>query len=270
MIKKLLWGLLLIIIAVIAVSVFFGAKEAASIVVDSPKEGATVTSPLTVIGKARGGWYFEASFPVRLLDALGNEIAVAPAQAQGEWMTEDFVPFVTELTFNIPSAQYGKLILMKDNPSGLPEHDEQVEVAVWLDPSGNSAVPDGMSVKAFFGLAGAPEGTECVTVAAVERTVPKTEGVARAALEELLKGPSADDTAAGFTTSIPEGVIITSLDIATGTARVDFNDALERGVAGSCRVTHIREQIEATLKQFPTVKNVVISIDGRTGDVLQP
>ena len=269
MIKKLLLGLIIIVIIFVLVGMF-GAKEEASIVIDAPKEGATVTSPLTVIGKARGGWYFEASFPIRLLDALGNEIAVAPAQAQGEWMTEEFVPLIAELTFNVPSAQYGKLILMKDNPSGLPENDEQIEVAVWLDPSGNSAVPDGMSVKAFFGLAGAPEGTECVTVAAVERTVPKTEGVARAALEELLKGPTADDALAGFTTSIPEGVVIQSLDIATGTARVDFNVALERGVAGSCRVTHIRRQIEETLKQFPTVKDVIISIDGRTADVLQP
>jgi hypothetical protein len=269
MIKTLLLVLVTAALIILGVSVL-SEKEEASIVIDAPKEGATVTSPLTVIGKARGGWYFEASFPVRLLDALGNEIAVVPAQAQGEWMTEDFVPFIAELTFSVPSAQYGKLILMKDNPSGLPENDEQVEVAVWLDPSGNSAVPEGMSVKAFFGLAGAPAGTECTTVAAVERIVPQTEGVARAALDELLKGPSADDIAAGFTTSIPEGVIIKSLDIATGTARVDFNAALERGVAGSCRVTHIREQIEATLTQFPTIEEVIISIDGRTGDVLQP
>jgi len=35
-------------------------------------------------------------------------------------------------------------------------------------------------------------------------------------------------------------------------------------------VTAIRAQITETLKQFPTVENVVISIDGRTEDILQP
>lgn len=61
----------------------------ADIIVDSPAPNAVISSPLTVTGTARGTWYFEASFPVRLLDDLGNELAVAPAQAQGDWMTNE-------------------------------------------------------------------------------------------------------------------------------------------------------------------------------------
>src|SRR4051812_32842409 len=40
--------------------------------VNAPKPNDLVKSPLTVTGKARGTWYFEASFPVRLEDANGK------------------------------------------------------------------------------------------------------------------------------------------------------------------------------------------------------
>jgi hypothetical protein len=102
------------------------------ITVSEPLPDATVTSPLRITGSARGNWYFEASFPVRLVDAQGNTIAQVPAQAQGEWMTENFVPFVATLTWATSSVTgaTGTLILMRDNPSGLPEHDAQIEIPV--------------------------------------------------------------------------------------------------------------------------------------------
>lgn len=97
--------------------------------VTQPQPGATVTSPLMVSGRARGGWYFEASFPVRLLDADRNELAIAPAQAQGDWMTTEFVPFSVTLNFTT-TATNGLLVLEKDNPSGLPENDASIEIPV--------------------------------------------------------------------------------------------------------------------------------------------
>jgi hypothetical protein len=95
----------------------------------SPAPDATVTSPLVVTGEARGSWYFEASFPVRLLDSNGNELAVAPAQAQGDWMTTDFVPFSVTLTFTTTDTS-GTLVLEKDNPSGLPENADSISIPV--------------------------------------------------------------------------------------------------------------------------------------------
>jgi hypothetical protein len=97
---------------------------------DQPQPEQLVTSPLTVTGEARGYWYFEADFPVRLLDAEGHELAVAPAQAQGDWMVEEFVPFVVELEFAEPVTTRGELVLERDNPSGLPENDDQLVVPV--------------------------------------------------------------------------------------------------------------------------------------------
>lgn len=100
----------------------------------NPTPGQKVSSPLTVTGRARGTWFFEGSFPVMLANWDGLIIAQAPAQAQGEWMTEDFVPFSVTLTFNQKQLyDRGSLILKKDNPSGLPEHDDALEVPVTLE-----------------------------------------------------------------------------------------------------------------------------------------
>ncbi len=103
---------------------------ASPVVVSQPLANAVVTSPLTVQGEARGPWYFEASFPVHLLDGHGTEIATAAAQAQGDWMTEDFVPFQVTLTFTPPATATGTLVLEKDNPSGDPLNDASVSIPV--------------------------------------------------------------------------------------------------------------------------------------------
>ncbi len=99
--------------------------------VTSPTTGDKITSPLHVTGRARGGWYFEANFPVYLLDASGKEIAVGVAQAQGSWMTSEYVPFSTVLNFDTQLAgSRGTLVFKKDNPSGLVEHDDQFQLPI--------------------------------------------------------------------------------------------------------------------------------------------
>ena len=95
-----------------------------------PRTNTVVTSPLTVRGRARGPWFFEASFPVYLLDAAGDTLAATPAHADGEWMTTEFVPFTATLTFVPPAGGSGTLILEKSNASGLPEHDDELRVPV--------------------------------------------------------------------------------------------------------------------------------------------
>lgn len=103
--------------------------------VTSPKPGEKITSPLIVRGEARGSWYFEASFPVKILDSNGQVIASGPAQAQGDWMTTEFVPFEITLSFTKPTstaltAQVGTLRLERDNPSGLPANDAYIYIPI--------------------------------------------------------------------------------------------------------------------------------------------
>lgn len=99
--------------------------------IDAPKPGDTIVSPLTVTGKARGSWYFEASFPVIVTDWDGKIIAEVPAQAEGEWMTEEFVPFKAVIAFPPQEkGSRGTVIFKRDNASGLPQHDAAVEIPV--------------------------------------------------------------------------------------------------------------------------------------------
>lgn len=116
-------------------------SKADKIVLTTPLPNGLVTSPLTVAGSARGNWFFEASFPVILTNWDGLIIAEGVATADGEWMTTDFVPFRATLEFTSPYPEGGQdfmkrgsLILKRDNPSGLPEHDDALEIPVRFAP----------------------------------------------------------------------------------------------------------------------------------------
>lgn len=98
--------------------------------VDSPLPNDVVESPFIITGEARGFWFFEGDFPVRLVDEDGITIGTAIAQARGEWMTEDFVAFQATMEYEPPTAETGILVLEKDNPSGLPEHDDELRFSV--------------------------------------------------------------------------------------------------------------------------------------------
>ena len=102
------------------------------IVVTSPEADAEISSPLTVSGEVRGNWYFEATFPVEVLAADGRTIGRGFASAQGEWMTEEFVPFLGSVTFTAPTdgMKDGAVVFKKNNPSGLPEHDDSISISV--------------------------------------------------------------------------------------------------------------------------------------------
>ena len=99
------------------------------IVVYNPQPDETAKSPLTIVGRARGTWFFEAQFPIKIVDANNKELGNTVAHAAGDWMTEDFVPFTATLTFSTSTSE-GKLILKNDNPSGLPANDKQLSIPV--------------------------------------------------------------------------------------------------------------------------------------------
>lgn len=104
----------------------------------NPNIGDVISSPLVIEGEARGNWFFEASFPVKIIDSNGNDLAVKPATATSDtpngevnWMTTEFVPFTVSLEFNPPKeTNIGFLILKKDNPSGLPENENEIQIPI--------------------------------------------------------------------------------------------------------------------------------------------
>ncbi len=115
-----------------------------------PLAGESIYSPLRIEGEARGTWYFEASFSIKLLDDKGNEIASGIAQAQSDWMTENFVPFITTIQFAVATSTNGTLVFVKDNPSDLPENSDELRILVKIPYPFEDTGPDAITVKAFF------------------------------------------------------------------------------------------------------------------------
>lgn len=112
-------------------------SKADLITISTPEPGNRIVSPLQLSGEARGYWFFEASAPVVLTNWDGEIIAESYVTTDGEWMTEEKVPFSGTLEFESPYQQgdpefmeRGTLIFRKDNPSGMPEHDDAVEIPV--------------------------------------------------------------------------------------------------------------------------------------------
>ena len=142
--KIAFWIIIVTVVAVIAYGGFFywgnlrGAwpilgtpeNKIDLIRVNEPRPNSQISSPLVVEGEARGYWFFEASFPVRVLDGDGKELGVGIAQAQREWMTEDFVPFRATVNFKTSQFETGTLVLEKDNPSGLPENADELRIPI--------------------------------------------------------------------------------------------------------------------------------------------
>lgn len=178
---------------------------------------------------------------------------------------------------------------------GKPEEKILEEKIVEIEP-----MEEITQIKVYFGNpqkeieAGHPE-IRCESVYPVIRTIPKTQAVARAAINELLKGPTAEEKNQEYVSSIPdvnkitqyppqrwwtcEGqempfkkgkVTLLSLDIKDGTAFADFSGEIHAYGGGSCNVVAISSQIINTLKQFPTIEEVVISVDGEKECILQP
>lgn len=99
--------------------------------IDLDKEWPINKGKLLVSGKITGQWFFEASFVAKLWDESGRDISQGLAEAKEDWMTSDLIPF--EVVFEIPATwqkERAILVLVKDNPSGLPEHEDALALPI--------------------------------------------------------------------------------------------------------------------------------------------
>lgn len=102
----------------------------------------------------------------------------------------------------------------------------------------------------------APDGTD------EERAVD----LARAAVAQLLQGPTEGDLAAGLDTAIPDGTELLGLTVSDvgrtrGVATVDLSGELDDG-GGSASMFARLAQVVFTLTQFAAVRAVAFEIDG--------
>jgi len=100
------------------------------IVVNNPRPGQVISSPLKLEGKARGTWLFEASAGVRVVDSQGKMLGQSYIMTSDDWMTEDFVNFTGELAFESTNDTNGTVIFENANPSGLPERTKQLQIPI--------------------------------------------------------------------------------------------------------------------------------------------
>jgi spore germination protein GerM len=124
------------------------------------------------------------------------------------------------------------------------------------------ASPGAAEVRVFFVPGGADP---CGTVSPVVRTVegPVTPELA---LRELLAGPDADETAAGFTSIFGPATADALLDVtvANGIARISFQDLRQTvpNASSSCGSAALLGALDATLAQLPGIGGARYSFGG--------
>ncbi|MDN5362057.1 MAG: hypothetical protein PWP70_1104 [Moorella sp. (in: firmicutes)] len=123
-----------------------------------------------------------------------------------------------------------------DAQAGAPAKTTQV-VLYFSDPSGNYLVPE-------------------------KRSIAAVEGIARATIDELIKGPGPGSQ---LLPTIPKGTVLKDINIRPdGLARVDFSKELVANHSGGSLGESLTVySIVNTLTQFPTVKQVQFLVDGK-------
>jgi germination protein M len=137
-------------------------------------------------------------------------------------------------------------------------------------PSGPSTPPSAspspstpvetMIIRAYYVLDGEP-GVEGLVPTL--RVVPRTTGVARAAMEALLDGDAILSKYSQLSTAVPDGTSLLGIAIKDGVATVDLSRDFESG-GGSASASYRLGQVVYTLTQFSTVRAVLFQVEGRT------
>lgn len=229
-----------------------------NILVRYPEEGAAIGLPFKIQGEGRE---FESVVRYRVKNDKGIVLA------DGSTMTDApdigrFGQFLTSLPLNIDKPTKVLVEVFANSPKDGAEIDK-ITRTVTIDPNMRA-------LEIYFGNTLSDPKAECEKVIPAIRSIAKAEKIGTAALQELLKGPSDEEKAAGFITGLPVEAKLQTFTIEGTEGRPDFTAELDKGIAGSCRVNAIRAQIEKTLLQFSTLKSARISIEGRSEDILQP
>jgi hypothetical protein len=234
-----------------------------NITVSSPQSGDYVNANgFRITGLART---FENNVVYRVTDLASNKVlAHGYGTATGEM--GKFSPYTIDVKPNTAGVQFPTRAIVEVFENSAKDGSEinKVQIPVRMDIGADE--PN--AVEVFFSNSKRGSNYNCELVFSVPRSIPQTQALATIALQRLLAGPTAEERAQGYESQIPSGTKLNKVAVAGGVARADFSSEMNTA-AGSCRVGAIRSQIERTLKQFSTVKSVVITVNGK-GDVLQP
>jgi len=238
-------------------------QPSGNITIQSPQEGDYVNANGFVIrGLART---FENNVVYRVRDIATNKIiGQGFTTATGEM--GQFSPYSATVAINKSGVQFPTRALVEVFENSAKDGSEINKVQVQVRMGVGADEPNAIEV--FFSNAKKGSASNCNLVFSLPRSIPQTQALATIALQRLLAGPTSEERAQGYSSQIPAGTRLNKVSVASGVATADFSQELATA-AGACRVQAIRAQIERTLKQFSTVKSVVITANGKR-DVLEP
>lgn len=257
------------ILTIASVSIRLGAQPSSNIHLDSPVPGTGVTLPAHVAlrGAAPGDQlvarliYRSGTVLEQRLNVVTGPDGVGYAVANMSWSSfEGGPPGPTpagRATFQI--ARTDGTVLKSFTVHILPDSATRLVDVAWIAPDTGDLI-------------------------VFKQAIHRTPRIGTAALRELVAGPP-DGNLAGADTAFPSleeilhyagrqpnwgyQVKLLSLNIRDGVATANFSKELRAYGGGSERVQRIHNQIERTLKQFPTVRSVVVQIEGDS-NALQP
>lgn len=233
-----------------------GNKE--DLVSFSVKSGDVVSGILKLSGTVKNGYFFEGNIEVHLLDSNQKIIRSGFGTSTTSWMTAGPVSFTSSIdTLGLKGDGY--IMLRQDDPSGGEGGPaKKILIPVVFD----NLKQDTMSIKLFFpNRIFNPESFDCSLVYDVIRLIPYTKSVAAATLNEFIKGPTKEEEAKGYFGVMPSDTKVNSIKIVNGILSIDFSKEAEAG-GGSCGQSAKVSSLNKTMMQFPTVKNLKISIEG--------
>lgn len=86
-------------------------------------------------------------------------------------------------------------------------------------------------------------------------------------MNQLIKGPSDQEKKEGYVSGIPKECRVNFVSISNGKVIVDFKPF---HIAGSCATGAFTAQVKQTALRFPFAREVQITIQGKSKEILQP
>lgn len=228
----------------------------ANIELEQPQVGVEIGQPLRLSGRARA---FEGNVEVLVVQDDGRVLGESFVTGSGDG-TLGF--FDGEMRFDEPTEDRGAIVLRTSSAEDgavLEAHVQRVGFARCGPFDDEPPGEGGRVVLVHFVCR---EG-----MVAVPRRVGEGSAVLRAAMEELLEGPTQEERDGGLQTLLGPGSEGALLDvtISDGTAVVDLDSSLVEvnpGVGTSTASVLLLYQLDFTVFQFPTVERVAYQLDG--------
>lgn len=214
----------------------------ASLIVTSPVEDGTVTSPLVVTG------FVDSSVLGFNWQILVEEDGFREGFiSSGDAEIDGYLPF--RLDIFLPVIERGAFTL---ELSIVGEESIRIPLSLLSDAS--------TSFDVFFVDTAS---NDCSDVTGVTRTVADTSATGRAALLELLVGPTEEERNSRFVSALPSGLTVESLSISNGQARLELSEELA-DMRDGCAKEQAIAQLSETIRQFSTIQSARILSGGET------